>query len=86
MLSILQVLIMLTHRCMVVVSINFVIVLGNIGSGVAQVPDDLNPSNNPLQLPSLPEEVTIQRTHPVTLQQALELARQNNSELQVALY
>ena len=71
---------------MVVVSINFVIVLGNIGSGVAQVPDDLNPSNNPLQLPSLPEEVTIQRTHPVTLQQALELARQNNSELQVALY
>jgi hypothetical protein len=34
---------------MIVVSINFILVLRSIGSSVAQVPDDLNPSPNPLQ-------------------------------------
>jgi OMF family outer membrane factor len=76
----------LAHRYMIVVSINFILVLRSIGSSVAQVPDDLNPSPNPLQLPSLPIEVTIQGTQPITLQQALALARQNNSELKFALY
>ena len=74
----------LPHRYMIVVSINFIILLRSIGSSVAQVSDDLNPSPNPLQLPSLPIEVTIQGTQPITLQQALALARQNNSELKLA--
>ncbi|MDM3845394.1 MAG: hypothetical protein PT120_05445 [Aphanizomenon gracile PMC649.10] len=74
----------LPHRYMIVVSINFIILLRSIGSSVAQVSDDLNPSPNPLQLPSFPIEVTIQKTQPITIQQALELARQNNSELKLA--
>lgn len=49
----------LAHRYIIVVSINFIIVLRRIGSGVAQVPDDLNPSPNPLQLPSFPIEVKL---------------------------
>lgn len=47
-------------------------------------PDYLNPSPNPLQFPTQPEEVEIVGTQPITLEQALELARQNNRELQQA--
>lgn len=47
-------------------------------------PDYLNPRPNPLQFPTQTEEVEIVGTQPITLEQALELARQNNRELQQA--
>ncbi|MDB9378713.1 TolC family protein, partial [Nodularia sphaerocarpa] len=50
-----------------------------------QVPDFLNPNPNPLQFPTQPEEVKIQRTQPITLAEALELAKRNNRDLQVAI-
>nr|WP_202895838.1 TolC family protein [Iningainema tapete] len=50
-----------------------------------QPPSYLNPNPNPLQFPTKPDEVTVQGTQPITLAQALELARRNNRELQVAL-
>ncbi|MEH2307256.1 TolC family protein [Nostoc sp.] len=58
----------------------------NIVSGAAQVTDYLNPSPNLLQFPSRPEEVKLQENQPITLQQALELARRNNPELQGVLF
>lgn len=48
-------------------------------------PSYLNPNPNPLQFPTKPEEVRIQGTQPVTLEQVLELARRNNRDLQTAL-
>ncbi|MBE9215940.1 TolC family protein [Plectonema cf. radiosum LEGE 06105] len=53
--------------------------------GPAPIPNSLDPSANPLQYPTKPEEVRVEQTQPITLQQALELARRNNQELQVAL-
>jgi|GEM_PF-5865983 len=47
--------------------------------------DTLNPNPNSLQFPTKPEDVKIQITQPITLQQALELARRNNRELQVSI-
>ncbi len=47
-------------------------------------PAYLNPSPNPLQFPTRPEEVQILGVQPITLQQAFELARRNNRELQIA--
>ncbi len=44
----------------------------------------LDPGPNPLQLPTTPEEVEIQGTQPLTLQQVLDLAWRNNRDLQVA--
>lgn len=44
---------------------------------------ELDPNPNPLARPSFPEEVQINRTVPITLQQALQLARRNNQQLQV---
>jgi outer membrane protein TolC len=54
-------------------------------SGAVEVPDYLNPSPNPLRFPTQPEEVRIQGTQPISLAQALELARRNNQDLQEAL-
>ena len=48
------------------------------------VPNYLNPNPNPLRLPTNPEEVRVLGAEPITLQQALELARRNNRELQSA--
>src|SRR5690242_16760725 len=48
-------------------------------------PNYLNPNANPLQFPTKPEEVKIQGTVPITLAQALELAKRNNRDLQVAI-
>ena len=45
----------------------------------------LNQSPNPLQFPTKPEEVRIQKVQGITLNQALELARRNNRELQASL-
>lgn len=47
--------------------------------------NNLNPNPNPLQYPTKPEEVKIQKIQAITLKQALELARRNNQELQVGL-
>ncbi|MEQ8975795.1 MAG: TolC family protein [Coleofasciculus sp. C1-SOL-03] len=44
----------------------------------------LNPSPNPLQFPTESEEVQVQTTQPITLEQAIGLARRNNQQLQVA--
>ncbi|WP_375515069.1 TolC family protein [uncultured Nostoc sp.] len=54
-------------------------------SSPVQVPNYLNPSPNPLQFPTKPGEVRIRQTVPISLAQALELARRNNRDLQVAL-
>ncbi|MCC5598045.1 TolC family protein [Nostoc favosum] len=54
-------------------------------SSPVQVPDYLNPNPNPLQFPTKPEEVRIQRNVPISLAQALELAKRNNRDLQVAI-
>ncbi len=78
------------------VSIAFAILFPNIASAATppkpqntsssvQVPDYLNPSPNPLQFPTKPQEVKIQGTVPISLAQALELARRNNRDLQIAI-
>ncbi|MEH2042352.1 TolC family protein [Nostoc sp.] len=54
-------------------------------SSSVQVLDRLNPNPNPLQFPTKPEEVKIQGTVPISLAQALELAKRNNRDLQVAI-
>jgi outer membrane protein TolC len=54
-------------------------------SGAVQIPENLIPSSNPLQFPTKTEEVTLQGNQPITLAQALELARRNNRDLQVSL-
>ena len=51
----------------------------------APPPDYLNPNPNPLVFPSKSEEVRVRGTQPITLEQALDLARRNNRELQVSL-
>ncbi|MGB3652678.1 MAG: TolC family protein [Rivularia sp. (in: cyanobacteria)] len=53
--------------------------------GPVPIPPNLDPSANPLQYPTQPEEVRVDQIQPITLEQALELARRNNQELQVAL-
>lgn len=42
----------------------------------------LNPNANPLNLPTSTEQVQIQTTQPITLQQALDLAKRNNQSLE----
>ncbi|MBG1270947.1 TolC family protein [Nostoc sp. WHI] len=54
-------------------------------SGSVQIPSNLIPNSNPLQFPTKPAEVTLQENQPITLAQALELARRNNRDLQVSL-
>jgi outer membrane protein TolC len=56
-----------------------------VPSGAVQIPDNLIPNSNPLQFPTKPEEVRLQGNQPITLAQALELARRNNRDLQVSL-
>ncbi|MBD2414052.1 transporter [Nostoc calcicola FACHB-389] len=56
-----------------------------VPSGGVQIPENLIPNANPLQFPTKPGEVTLQENQPITLGQALELARRNNHDLQVAL-
>ncbi|MEA5514495.1 TolC family protein [Nodularia sp. UHCC 0506] len=50
-----------------------------------QIPENLIPSANPLQFPTKPEEVALEGNQPITLAQALELAKRNNRDLQVSL-
>lgn len=44
----------------------------------------LNPDPNPLQLPTKPDEIRLQGTQAITLQEAIALAERNNRDLQVA--
>ncbi len=55
------------------------------GDSSVQVPEYLNGNPNPLQFPTKQEEVRLQGTQPISLAQALELARRNNQDLQAAL-
>lgn len=48
------------------------------------IPENLTPNPNPLQFPTRPEEVNIEVTQPISLQQAVELAQRNNRALEVA--
>src|SRR5919202_2511336 len=54
------------------------------GNQQTSAPEFLNPSPNPLQFPTQSQEVQVRGTQPITLQQALELARRNNRDLQAA--
>ncbi|MEH2061967.1 MAG: TolC family protein [Nostoc sp.] len=54
-------------------------------SGSVKVPENLIPNANPLQFPTKPEEVRLQENQPISLAQALELARRNNHDLQVSI-
>jgi OMF family outer membrane factor len=56
--------------------------IGPAKPGVA--PDYLNPDPNPLSFPTKPEEVKLQGIQPITLEQAIELAKRNNRDLQLA--
>lgn len=47
-------------------------------------PEYLNPPSNPLYFPTKPSEVKLQGIQPITLQQAIELAKRNNRDYQVA--
>ncbi|HEY9729739.1 MAG TPA: TolC family protein [Chroococcales cyanobacterium] len=49
---------------------------------VRSSPEYLNPSANPLLFPTRSQEVQIQTTQPITLQEAIGLARRNNLDLQ----
>lgn len=51
----------------------------------APIPEYLNADPNPLLFPTRPEEVEVIGAQPVTLEQALELARRNSRELQAAV-
>ncbi|NBD32746.1 MAG: TolC family protein [Cyanobacteria bacterium] len=46
--------------------------------------EQLNPSSNPLRLPTNTEEVQVGEVVPITLEQAIELARDNNQSLKEA--
>ena len=47
-----------------------------------RAPENLNPSPNPLNFPTTPEEVTVTQSQAITLQQAIELAVRNSPTLQ----
>jgi outer membrane factor, OMF family len=49
-----------------------------------RAPEDLNPSGNPLQFPTKPEEVEVGDPEAITLNQAIELSLKNNRQLQSA--
>ncbi|NMG10113.1 TolC family protein [Brasilonema sp. UFV-L1] len=54
-------------------------------TGPVQIPNYLKGNPNPLQFPTKPEEVRVQGTQPITLAQALDIARRNNQDLQATL-
>ena len=47
-------------------------------------PSSLEPNPNPLLFPTKPEDVRIEQTESITLQQAIDLARRNSQVLQIA--
>ena len=57
---------------------------GNSNPPIQNLPEDINPNENPLFLPTQPQEVEIQKVQSISLEQALELAERNNKTLQAA--
>ncbi|MEL6940748.1 MAG: TolC family protein [Cyanobacteria bacterium J06598_1] len=55
------------------------------GAEISELPDILFADPNPLNVPVLPEEVELDKTPVITLDQAVELAYRNNQALQSAL-
>ncbi|NJL02585.1 MAG: TolC family protein [Spirulinaceae cyanobacterium SM2_1_0] len=47
-------------------------------------PENLDPSANPLLFPTEPDEVTVDLTQPITLLEAIALARRNNQDFRTA--
>ncbi|MDJ0556982.1 MAG: TolC family protein [Microcoleaceae cyanobacterium MO_207.B10] len=47
-------------------------------------PPQITPNSNPLYIPINPDEVQIQQTIPITLQEAIDLARRNNPSIEIA--
>ncbi|MDF0554513.1 TolC family protein [Kamptonema sp. UHCC 0994] len=54
------------------------------GTLQTQPPEFLEPNPNPLSFPTRPDEVRIERTQPITLQQAIDLAHRNSQTFQIA--
>ena len=54
------------------------------GTLQTQPPSFLEPKPNPLLLPTQPDDVRIEQTQAITLQQAVDLARRNSQTLQIA--
>ncbi|MGK7928725.1 MAG: TolC family protein [Spirulina sp.] len=54
------------------------------GRQIVPPPENLAPSANPLLFPTEPDEVTIDLSQPITLEEAIALARQNNQDWRVA--
>lgn len=54
------------------------------GTLETQPPRTLQPNPNPLLFPTQPEDVRIEQTEAITLQQAVDLARRNSQTLQIA--
>ena len=54
------------------------------GTLQTQPPSFLEPNPNPLSLPTQPDDVRIEQTQAITLQQAVDLARRNSQTLQIA--
>lgn len=48
------------------------------------IPEQLNPSANPLSFPTRPSEVQLRDTQQISLQQAIELAERNNRDIEVS--
>ncbi|HLP88649.1 MAG TPA: TolC family protein [Nostocaceae cyanobacterium] len=48
------------------------------------IPENLKPNANPLLYPTKPEEVTVEANQPITLDQAIEVAKRNNNDLQTS--
>ncbi|WP_293043975.1 MULTISPECIES: TolC family protein [unclassified Moorena] len=57
---------------------------GSSGTPGTSAPEFLDPDPNPLSFPTQSQEVQIDITQPITLQQTIELAKRNNQELQQA--
>ncbi|MBR8826721.1 MAG: TolC family protein [Gomphosphaeria aponina SAG 52.96 = DSM 107014] len=55
-----------------------------VATEATPAPEEVNPSANPLIFPTEPDEVNIETVYPVTLNQAIEVALNNNKELQAA--
>lgn len=56
----------------------------NPSSAQVQSTDKFNSSGNPLLFPTKTQEVEIEEQQPVTLNQAIEIALNNNKDLEVA--
>ena len=47
-------------------------------------PSQIEPNSNPLYFPTTPDQVQIKETIPITLDQAIDLARRNSPEIQIS--